>query len=428
MSGTSEEPRAADVPRGGRRRLFTRRRVLLGGLAGLVGLRLGLPRFWRPGPPRPVSDETRAFVDGCFADVDRSRMWDVHTHVMGVGAGGTGCSINPELRSHLHPFKRLQFELYWGALGVTDEERADQELLERLLTLHRLANPEGKLVLLAFDRHVLPDGTEAPEASTFHTPDEYVLDLARQHADVRACASVHPYRVDAIERLDRAAEGGAVAVKWLPNAMGIDPASPRCDEFYRRMGELGLPLITHGGVEMAVDAAEQQALGNPLRLRRALDAGVRVVVAHCGSLGESADLDTPEGERREAENFDLFLRLMGDRQYEQNLFADISALTFINRSGRPLREMLAATELHGRLVNGSDYPLVAVDPVLSTRVLEWRGYLTADQRRLCNEVYAANPLLFDYVVKRCLAVEHEGRTARFSPGVFETSWLFGDRA
>ena len=52
-----------------------------------------------------------------------------------------------------------------------------------------------------------------------------------------------------------------------------------------------LPLISHAGLERAVLGREAHDFGNPLRLRRALDAGVRVVVAHCASLGEDRDLD-----------------------------------------------------------------------------------------------------------------------------------------
>ena len=50
-------------------------------------------------------------------------------------------------------------------------------------------------------------------------------------------------------------------------------------------------LIAHGGLERAVLGREAHDFGNPLRLRRALDAGVRVVVAHCASMGEDRDLD-----------------------------------------------------------------------------------------------------------------------------------------
>ena len=74
--------------------------------------------------------------------------------------------------------------------------------------------------------------------------------------------------------------------------MGIDPASPRCDAVLSMHCEdLGLPLIAHAGLERAVLGREEHDFGNPLRLRRALDAGVRVVVAHCASMGEDRDLD-----------------------------------------------------------------------------------------------------------------------------------------
>ena len=40
---------------------------------------------------------------------------------------------------------------------------------------------------------------------------------------------------------------GAVAVTWLPPAMGIDPASKRCDALYDAVLRLDLPLLSHGG-------------------------------------------------------------------------------------------------------------------------------------------------------------------------------------
>ncbi len=401
------------------------RRTVLGllgaGGATLVGGRLALPFFLRPGPVRGVgelSPEAQALVARAFADVNPTLLWDSHAHLVGLGVGGTGAAIHPDMRSHLHPWRRFQFDMYLAASGVSDLERADEAFLERLLALHRAANPRGKLLLLAFDWYVDEAGEEVPEASTFHMPNERVLAIAARHADVEACASVHPYRTDALARLDAAAAAGAKAVKWLPNAMGIDPAAQRCDAFYKKLVELGLVLITHAGLEKAVHAEEDQELGNPLRLRRALDHGVRVVVAHCASTGTGVDLDAGSGE---ADCFDLFLRLMGEKQYERNLFGDVSAMTQVNRSGRPLREVIRATELHARLINGSDYPLPAIDPLVSTRWLKHKGYLTAEERGLCNEIFEANALLFDYVVKRCLRVDGKG----FAPVVFESGRLFG---
>ena len=61
--------------------------------------------------------------------------------------------------------------------------------------------------------------------------------------------------------------------------------------FEQHLVEHGIALLTHAGEEQAVEAEEDQELGNPLRLRRALDAGVQVIVAHCASLGTGLDLD-----------------------------------------------------------------------------------------------------------------------------------------
>ena len=411
-------------------KLFTRRKVLaalgLGG-AGLVATRFALPRLLQPGPVRGVeelSGEAQALVAEAFADVDRARVWDGHVHVVGLGAGGSGCWVNPSMQSHLHPMRRLQFEIYMAAAGIRGEDTADGDYLARLLALHRTANPAGRLVLLAFDFQVGEDGEEVRAESEFHTPNAYVAELARRNADVEYCTSVHPLRRDALARLEAAKEAGAIAVKWLPNAMGIDPAAPSCDAYYAKLVELGLVLITHAGLERAVHAEEAQELGNPLRLRRALDHGVKVVVAHCASLGESRDLDVATDGSKSAGSFDLFLRLMGEKQYEGRLFGDISAVAQVNRCGRPLRELLAASELHPRLVNGSDYPLPAIDPLVSTWYLQRQGYLAPGRRALLNEIFAANPLLFDYVCKRSLRLEENGVTHRFAPGVFETARVF----
>ena len=397
----------------------------IGGV-GLVAARLALPRLQRPGPargPEELSPEARKLVEDCFADVDRSRVWDLHVHVVGIGTGGSGCWVNPAMRSHWHPVRRFQYDVYLAGSGIRDAETADADYVDRLLAMHRLANPAGRLLLMAFDHQVGEDGEVRLGDSQLHVPNEYVAEIARRNPDVELCVSVHPYRRDAVARLEAAKDAGAIAVKWLPNAMGIDPASPLCDGFYDALVELGLVLITHAGVERSVHVAGAQELGNPLRLRRALDRGVKVVVAHCASLGRSRDLDA--GGRTRRASFDLFLRLAGEKQYEANLFGDVSALTLVNRCGGALRTLLAAEDLHPRLVDGTDYPLPAIDVLVSTWLLARRGFLAPGTRPLVNEIFRANPLLFDYVLKRRLEVSGEGRTHRFSPIVFDTARVFG---
>jgi mannonate dehydratase len=144
-------------------------------------------------------------------------------------------------------------------------------------------------------------------------------------------------------RLQRAKDDGARAVKWLPAAMGIDPASPRCERFYDSLARNNLPLITHAGLELAVSGCGAHDLGNPLRLRRALDAGVRVVVAHCASIGEDRDLDRGSNGPY-VESFSLFVRLF--EKYERQLYGDISAMTQVNRAGAALARCLPACSRH----------------------------------------------------------------------------------
>jgi len=404
---------------------MTRRRWLGlagAGVLGLLGLRFVVPPLMRSRASRKLSAAAAAFAERCFEGIDRSRQWDMHAHLIGIGAGGTGCRIDPSMLSHLHPVKRLQFDVYKAGAGIDDPETADADFVVRLLTLHRGMNPQGKLLLLAMDHYVTADGKERTDLSPLFVPNEYALQLAAEHPEFEACASIHPYRADCVDRLDAVAASGARAIKWIPNSMGIDPASPLCDRFYRRLAELGLPLLTHGGKEYAVDARRHQEFGNPQRLRRALDAGVRVIVAHCAAMGWFHDLDT-RGKRKVA-SFDLFMRMFTDKQYAPNLFGDISTLAHVHHGPRPLARLLKARELHTRLLYGTDYPLPALRFLVIPGKLQLTGLMDAEDRRLCDKLFDVNPLLFDFAVNRSLRLVEGGRTYRFSPAVFETARVF----
>lgn len=409
--------------------LLTRRRLFslfgLGGLS-LVGARYGLPRLWRVGEAREVPEHARGFVDDALAGLDPTRLIDGHVHLLGLGSGGRLWS-NPAWADPWKPWQRFQYELYLGAAGIEEGPTADEDYFARLLELQRLGLPQGaRLMLLAFDWRHREDGSVDRERSAFYAPDELVLEIAEQRPEAMiACASVHPYRVDALERLDAAAARGARAVKWLPSAMGIDPAHELCVPYYERMAELGLALLVHCGEEQSMEVHGDQDLGNPLRMRTALDLGVRVVMAHCASLGDAPDTDTGAADAPRVPCHELFLRLMDEERYDGLLFGDTSALNFANRSGEPLRAMLRRPDLHHRLCFASDYPLPALEPLHSTFLLQRKGYLTGEQRALCNDVIDANPLLGDLVVKRSLRLREDGAEHRFQDAVFQDDGLYG---
>ena len=56
-------------------------------------------------------------------------------------------------------------------------------------------------------------------------------------------------------------------------------------------------LLSHTGEEQAVEAEENQRLGNPLLLRRPLELGIRVIMAHSASLGTCDDRRQRRGEK-----------------------------------------------------------------------------------------------------------------------------------
>ena len=226
--------------------------------------------------------------------------------------------------------------------------------------------------------------------------------------------SLHPYRRDAVEELEKWAKAGVKYIKWLPNAMGMDPADRAIEPFYRKMKQHNMILLSHGGEELAVEAEKDQELGNPLRLRKPLDMGIRVIIAHAASLGSCADLDN--GGDKKANCFDLFMRLMDEPKYQGLVFGEVSAMLQFNRMPGPFTTLLKRQDLHPRLVNGSDYPLPAINALIRTRSLASDGFITGEERTALNEIYDYNPLLFDFVLKRTM--RHPETKQKLAPSVF----------
>ena len=362
-----------------------------------------------------LSAGARRIIERAWEGIDPSRLVDYHVHLIGRGAGGSGCSVNPRLFSWRYPVRRIKLEVYASASGIDLGADEDRVYVERLASLARSIPDHGRYLLLAFDRHHLADGSRSPELSEFFTPNGYSVSVAARYPDLFVAAgSVHPLRSDALEELERCARAGVRVIKWLPNAMGIDPADPRCDPYYARMKALGLILLSHAGEEQAVEAEEHQRLGNPLRLRRALDAGVKVLVADCAGLGTNEDLDDPGRSRRS--NFELFLRMMEEPRHRGLLFGEISAMTVFSRMDEPFLTLLERPDLWSRLVNGSDYPIPAINVLVQTRALVREGFVTREEREALNEIYDYNPLLFDFVVK--LTMRHPETGVRLPAAVF----------
>jgi uncharacterized protein len=277
---------------------------------------------------------------------------DMHCHVAGIGSG-SGCFVSPQLRNN------WRFKIYLRSFGVSRkelEEKGDAVVGDKISERLAQSRYVSKAVLLALDGVVGADGQLDTNRTEVYVPNEFVAEMAARHTNLLFGASVNPYRADAIERLEWAKAHGAVLVKWIPPIMLINPDDPQLVPFYKKMVELNLPLLSHTGKEGSFSHAEEE-FGDPDKLRLPLSLGVKVIAAHIASS------ERYHGERGP----DRLARLM--RGYT-NLYTDISALTQVNRPGS-LKEALTKPEFSGRLLYGTDFPLintVLVSPWYSFRL------------------------------------------------------------
>ena len=398
-----------------------RRRWLVAGIAsaGLVGAAV-----WRLWPdegltnpclgPLPGDLRDHPLLREAWSGLDPQRVWDGHVHLF---ASADAAHADDSPWPHWLAAAQARFIANAACTdpGADDFAAAYVAGLIELLT----AMPAGyKAVLLAMDRNHDPSGKPRPELTHFSVANSLCMDAARRAPErLEWAASIHPYRHDAVEELARVTALGARAIKWIPAAQAIDPGDARCDDFFAALAASGLPLITHTGAERATPGDD--GLGNPLRLRRALDHGVRVVAAHCASMGASRDLDAG-GDGPLVSNFSLFERLMDEPRYQHLLFGDLAAIPQTARTGAALERIIlrgaTGEDWSGRLLHGSDYPLPGLMPLYSPRLLAEQGLIDTTAVEPLAAIRRHNPLLFDFVVKRHLRVA--GR--RLADAIFHT--------
>jgi len=368
--------------------------------------------------PHKISPEAMALIDKAYEGIDPSKLRDYHVHIAGLNPKKTGTFVNEDWQSPLHLTSYITFQVYKSASGIKDEEHADSQYLDRLKSLIQYAPQKGKYGILAFDYFHDENGQPDLSLTTFRVPNDYLLGIANSNRNIFfPVISIHPYREDGAGDLEHYAEKGVKFVKWLPNSMGINPSSEEMKEklqaYYRVMKKYDMTLISHTGDEVATEAEETQHFGNPLLLKMPLDMGVKVIMSHMASLGKCKKVESslcPPG----TSYIDLAIEMMKEK-YENTLFADIAALTQYNRQHN-LDKVLSEKSIHSRLVNGSDYPLPAVNIVIRTRSLVKSGHITASERKLLNEIYDFNPLLFDFVLKRTL--RHSKTGQKFPDSIF----------
>jgi len=264
---------------------------------------------------------------------------DCHVHLAALPDGDNGCYISAKmLKSPL-----FRFLLWKHDLEPNQPRAANQKYLADLLTELKASRHVQQAVILAMDGVYDQNGRLNQAHTDFLIGNDYVLKTAQAHPDeLLAGVSINPQRRDAIDEVHRCADAGAVLVKVLPNAKQFDPANPKYKPFYRALAERRLPFLSHVGYEFSL-IGKDQSVGDPDRLRLALDEGATVIAAHACSYGLIL--------------YEKFLPTLLDLvQRYPHFYADISALTLPNRI-RMLLHLRRYPNVQERLLFGTDYPL-----------------------------------------------------------------------
>ncbi len=280
---------------------------------------------------------------------------DCHVHI---------CAFTPPHgKTSAHLLNTLPFRFMRWRLGIKGEDESTELALE--LSLAKLLTETVKLdaaAVLAFDAVYTNDGDLDDANTHLYVTNDYVIELAKRHRNMLFGASVHPYRRDAAKELERCIAAGAVLLKWLPIVQNFNPSDERCFALYEILAHHKVPLLCHTGGEQSLPNLDKST-ADPRLLEPALNRGVVVIGAHCGTRSKPTENDfLPE-----------WCRMA--REYE-HFYGDTAALNLPTRC-YAYRPILEDETLRAKLIHGSDWPILPVPP-LRVGVGNWFEAMSED--------------------------------------------------
>lgn len=238
------------------------------------------------------------------------RVIDVHFHVGLVGDRFPQWGrLSPWFR------RQLQFKVFLLYARVDEDQLCDTKMREATLETIDTSGIDG-VVCLALDPHYDHQGNRREDLSHMWVDNDYVLDLQKELPQrVLLGASVHPYDPAFENRVKKYVDQGAVLLKWLPSAQGINLADERTKNALVSLSKLGpggkpLPLLLHTGSEYAIPPSDHRVKSYDFlswgqldrfrnlfnrpkwlkpntatlnkNLKFALGEGATIIFAHCG--------------------------------------------------------------------------------------------------------------------------------------------------
>lgn len=303
--------------------------------------------------------------DRIFSTVRDSDVIDIHVHIGGPP------DENNEMYYWSEKFEQTaSFEGMKLVTKLTETQLTATRYVSVLFSQLQNSKHVDKAVLLALDQAYSEDGHLERERTHLFVSNAYLAHLSQMYPFFLFGCSVHPYSPDALIRLWHCAKNGAVLNKWLCSSQLIDPTHPLSEKFYRALAELHLPLLLHVGPEATIPSGmprPEEQLANAAAgaygpqvgdsLSMAMEAGVRVIVAHCGTpLGSFFAQDNDYWESV----FDVILKYLGTDDRKRRLYADVSAFCLPGRFKYVKKILPLAKDMPWRFLYGSDYPIPIV--------------------------------------------------------------------
>jgi predicted TIM-barrel fold metal-dependent hydrolase len=258
--------------------------------------------------------------------------------------------------AHVHLFPTPVFEALWRwfdrhAWNIQYRLNAEQVIeflttrgIDRLVALHYSHKPGMARVL-----------------------NQFVVELARAHAQVIPLGTVLPGEPDAEAIIDEALALGVRGFKLHCHVQKMASDDPRLDPIYARAQAAGVPVVIHAGRAPASDAygVDVRALCSAAATRRTLERHPRLklVIPHLGADEISTHLDM----------MDEF----------PNLFLDTTMVVGGYFGAAPDATRLARRA--DRILYGTDFPNLPYDWDLELSWLKAQPFAEADRRKMLGE-------------------------------------------
>lgn len=272
---------------------------------------------------------------------------DIHTHL-----------LNPNVAFN-RPFDRLAVRFFAKKLGTSPQAlqiRPYETYVEAITRSVRESEYVERICLFGVDARLDEQGRELHRDKTVCAFTEDVLQVHAEHPDCFIpFLSVHPWRDGALSLIDEYVERGCRGAKFLQNYWGLDLNDEHLLPYYEKLKFHDLPLIIHIGSEYSISSfSEYEGVG---MLKLPLLSGVTVIAAHMGLGRFNHRLFPWRNLSRNPAWFDRdYFQLLELLAEHDNLYGDISAILSPMRA-RALRHLSEQTEIHPKLLFGTDYPV-----------------------------------------------------------------------